>query len=120
MTILIQRMREELVRRNYSPSTIQIYVQAVEAFQQHVGKPLDDLGPDDIRHYQVHLLEDRKLANGTVVLHVSALPFLYIRVLRRRDMKEDLPYPKRLPVVLSREEVGRSSTPPRIYSIARC
>jgi site-specific recombinase XerD len=103
-------MREELVRRNYSPSTLRTYLQAVEAFQQHAGKPLDDLGPDDIRHYQVHLLEDRKLANGTVVLHVSALRFFFIRVLKRRDMKEDLPYPKRLkrlPVVLSREEVGR-------------
>ena len=110
MTPLIQRMREELVRRNYSPSTLRTYLQAVEAFQQHSGKPLDDLGPDDIRHYQVHLLEDRKLANGTVVLHVSALRFLYVRVLKRRDMKEDLPYPKRperLPVVLGREEVGR-------------
>jgi site-specific recombinase XerD len=38
------------------------------------------------------------------------LQFLYVWVLKRRDMKEDLPYPKRpkrLPVVLSREEVGR-------------
>lgn len=86
MTTLIQRMREELVRRNYSPSTIQTYLQAVEAFQQHIGKPLEDIGPDDIRHYQVHLLEDRKLANGTVGLHVSALRFLYIRVLKRGEI----------------------------------
>ena len=44
------------------------------------------------------------------LLFVGMLRFLYIRVLKRRDMKEDLPYPKRpkrLPVVLSREEVGR-------------
>ena len=56
VTTLIQWMREELVRRNYSPSTIQTDLQAVEAFQQHVGKQLEDLGPDDIRHYPVHLL----------------------------------------------------------------
>jgi site-specific recombinase XerD len=45
-----------------------------------------------------------------VVHHIAALRFLYVRVLKRRDMKEDLPYPKRpkrLPVVLSQEEVGR-------------
>jgi integrase/recombinase XerD len=123
VTTLIQRMREEFVRRNDSPSTIQAYLQAGEAFRQHIGQQLEDIGPDHLRHYQVYLLEDRKRANGTVVLHVSALRFLSIRVLKRRDMKEDLPYPKRpkrLPVVLSREEVAASSTPPRIGSIARC
>ncbi len=110
MTILMQRMREELVRRTYSETTIRSYLHAVEAFRQHVQKRLDHLGPDDLRRYQVYLLEDRKLANGTVVIQISALRFFYIKVLKRRDMKEDLPYPKRLkrlPVVLSQEEVSR-------------
>ena len=110
MTILLQRMREELVRRTYSETTIRSCLHAVEAFRQHVGKRLDHLGPDDLRRYQVYLLEDRKLANGTVVIQISALRFFYIKVLKRRDMKEDLPYPKRLkrlPVVLSQEEVSR-------------
>jgi integrase/recombinase XerD len=109
VTILLQRMREELVRRTYSETTIRSYLHAVEAFRQHVQKRLDHLGPDDLRRYQVYLLEDRKLANGTVVIQISALRFFYIKVLRRRDMKEDLPYPKRLkqlPVVLSQEEVS--------------
>jgi integrase/recombinase XerD len=109
MTPLMERMREELVRRNFSPMTIRSYLHAVEVFQQYLGKPLEEAGPDDIRHHQVYLLEDRKLAKGTVVIHVSALRFLYVRVLKRREMKEDLPYPKcrkRLPVVLSREEVA--------------
>ena len=110
MTILLQRMREELVRRNYAATTIRSYLHAVEAFRQHMRKRLDHLGPDDLRRYQVYLLEDRKLANGTVVIQISALRFFYIKVLKRRDMKEDLPYPKRLkrlPVVLSPEEVAR-------------
>jgi integrase/recombinase XerD len=110
VTILMQRMREELVRRTYSETTIRSYLHAVEAFRQHVKKRLDHLGPDDLRRYQVYLLEDRKLANGTVVIQISALRFFYIKVLKRRDMKDDLPYPKRLkrlPVVLSQEEVSR-------------
>jgi integrase/recombinase XerD len=110
VTILLQRMREELVRRTYSETTIRSYLHAVEAFRQHVGKRLDHLGPDDLRRYQVYLLEDRKLANGTVVIQISVLRFFYIKVWKRRDMKEDLPYPKRLrqlPVVLSPEEVSR-------------
>jgi integrase len=61
--------------------------------------------------YQVHLLEELEV--GTVANHVGALRFLYVRVLKRRELKEDLPcphYPKqkrRLPVILSQEEVSR-------------
>jgi site-specific recombinase XerD len=103
-------MRQELVRRNYAGTTIHTYLKAVEHFSLHVGTPLDQLGPDDIRSYHAHLLEDRKLAVNTVVLNICALRFLYIKVLKRRDMKEDLPYPKqrlRLPVVLSPGEVAQ-------------
>ena len=110
MTTLIQRMREELVRRNYAATTIQSYLKAVEHFREYINSPLDQLGPDDIRSYHAHLLQDRKLAVNTVVLNVCALRFLYIRVLKRRDMKEDLPYPKqrqRLPVILSPGEVAQ-------------
>ncbi len=110
MTPLLQRMREELVRRNYAESTIYTYLQAVDAFRHHVGKRLDHVGPDDLRRYHTYLIEDRKLAVGTVVMQISAFRFLYVRVLKRRDMKEDLPYPKRpkrLPTVLSQEEVQR-------------
>jgi integrase/recombinase XerD len=110
VTTLIQRMREELVRRNYAATTIQSYLKAVEHFQEYINAPLDQLGPDDIRSYHAHLLEDRKLAVNTVVVNVCALRFLYIKVLKRRDMKEDLPYPKqrqRLPVILSPGEVAQ-------------
>jgi site-specific recombinase XerD len=103
-------MREELVRRNYAATTIQSYLKAVEHFQEHIKAPLDQLGPDDIRSYHAHLLENRKLAVNTVVVNVCALRFLYIKVLKRRDMKEDLPYPKQrqqLPVILSPGEVAQ-------------
>src|SRR6202011_2237732 len=79
-------------------------------FRRHTGRRLDHVGPDDLRRYQVFLLEERKLAVGTVVAEIAALRFFFLRVLKRRDMKEDLPYPKRrrrLPVVLSPEEVQR-------------
>jgi site-specific recombinase XerD len=93
VTTLIERMREELVRRNYAATTIHSYLKAAEHFRQHVDSPLHQLGPDDIRSYHAYLLGERKLAVNTVVLNVCALRFLYIKVLKRRDMKEDLPYP---------------------------
>jgi site-specific recombinase XerD len=103
-------MREELVRRNYAVTTIQSYLKAVEHFREYINTPLEQLGPDDIRSYHAYLLGDRKLAVNTVVVNVCALRFLYIKVLKRREMKGDLPYPKqrqRLPVILSPEEVAQ-------------
>jgi len=58
VTTLIQRMREELVRRNYAETTIRMYLKVTEDFRRYVDKRLDQLGPDDIRRYQVHLLEE--------------------------------------------------------------
>jgi integrase/recombinase XerD len=110
VTILIERMREELVRRNYAATTIHSYLKAVEHFRSHIDTPIEEVGPDDLRSYHAHLLGTRKLAVNTVVLNICALRFLYIKVLKRRDMKEDLPYPKqrlRLPVILSPNEVAQ-------------
>ena len=110
MTQLRRMMLEELQRRNYSDNTIRQYLLAVRQFAQHFGKPPDQLGPDELRTYQAHLLRDRKLAVGTVVARVAALRFFFVRVLKRHQFREDLPYPKdrrRLPTVLSLEEVTR-------------
>ena len=110
MTTHLQRLHEELVRRHAAASTMASYRKIVETFREHVGKRLDRVGPDDLRRYQVFLLEGRQLAVGTVVIHISGLRFFFLRVLKRRHMKEDLPYPKhrrRLPTVLSPEEVQR-------------
>jgi site-specific recombinase XerD len=110
VTTLLQRLHDELVRRHYATTTRESYLRIVKAFHRRSGGRLDRVGPDDLRRYQVYLLEERKLAVGTVVAEIAALRFFFLRVLKRRDMKEDLPYPKcrkRLPVVLSPEEVQR-------------
>ena len=110
MTALLQRLHDELVRRQYATTTRESYLKIVNAFRRHTGQRLDRVGPDDLRRYQVFLLEERKLAVGTVVAQIAALRFFFLRVLKRRDMKEDLPYPKRrkrLPVVLSPDEIAR-------------
>jgi integrase/recombinase XerD len=76
----------------------------------YFGKSPDKLGPDDLRSYQAYLLTERKLAVGSVVARVAALRFLFVRTLKRREFREELPYPKdhrRLPTVLSLDEVAR-------------
>ena len=109
MTPLRQRMLEELQRRNYSSETIRGYIFAVREFAEHYGKSPEGMGAEELRHYQVHLLQERKLAPNTVEGRISALRFLYRKVLKRRDLTfDDLTFPKtpkKLPVVLSHEEV---------------
>jgi site-specific recombinase XerD len=103
-------MLEELQRRNYSKSTIRYYLQAVADFARYFGKSPDKLGPGELRSYQAYLLRERKLAVGTVVAHVSALRFFFLKTLKRRLPLDDIPYPKhprRLPMILTVEEVAR-------------
>ena len=110
MTHLRKMMLEELQRRNYSEITTRKYLQYVTAFARHFGRPPDKLGPNDLRSYQAYLLQERKVTPGTAVNCVAALRFFFIKTLKRHQYREFLPYPKdrrRLPTVLSREEVSR-------------
>jgi site-specific recombinase XerD len=110
MTQLRKRMLEELQRRNFTENTIKTYLRVVEDFARYFAKSPDRLNQDDIRKYQVHLLQERKLTVKTVRLHTAALRFFYVKTLRRRYLHEDVPYPKspkRLPSVLSPDEVAR-------------
>ena len=67
MTTLLQRLHDELVRRHYATTTRESYLKILKAFQRHIGKRLDHVGPEDLRRYQVYLLQERRLAVGTVV-----------------------------------------------------
>ena len=111
MTPLRQRMLEELQRRNYSPATTRGYILAVRQFAEHFGKSPEQLGAEEVRRFQLYLLNEKKLAPGTVEMRMSALRFLYKKTLKRRDLAyDDLIFPKKpkkLPVVLSPEEVTR-------------
>jgi site-specific recombinase XerD len=104
-------MLEELQRRNYSQATTRSYIFAVKQFAEYFGKSPEKLGAEEIRRYQLYLLNEKKYAPGTVEIRMSALRFLYKKTLKRRDLGfDDLVYPKRpqrLPVVLSPEEVTR-------------
>jgi integrase/recombinase XerD len=111
VTSLRQRVLDELQRRNYSPATTRGYILAIKQFADYFGKSPERLGGDEIRQFETYLLRDKKLAPGTVEGRMSALRFLYKKTLKRRDIAyDDLIFPKtprKLPVVLSPEEVSR-------------
>ena len=110
MTRLRKMMLEELQRRNYSAITTRNYLRVVTEFAKYFGKSPDKLGPNELRTYQAYLLTECKLTPGTVVNRVAALRFFFVTTLKRHQFREFLPYPqdrRRLPTVLSREEVAR-------------
>jgi len=62
VTQLRQKMLEELQRRNYSHRTAKTYLRIVSEFAEYFHQSPDKLGPEQIRQYQAHLLQTKKLA----------------------------------------------------------
>jgi site-specific recombinase XerD len=123
MNLLRQRMIEDLTIRNYSPRTIKIYIDRVAKFAQFFGRSPDKLGPAQIREFQLFLVQTKKCSWTQLNQTVCALRFFYNICLGRTRMIDHIPYPKqpkKLPVVLSHDEVRSVfDAHPRTSSIAR-
>ncbi len=89
-------MLEELERRNYARTTIDSYIHTVEHFAQYFRRSPDQLGPDQIREYQVALFKKFKLAPNTVSRRLAALRFFYIQTLKKAWSVAETPYPKKV------------------------
>jgi len=118
MTPLRRRMIEDMRIRNLSPHTQRAYVEQVSRFARHFGQPPERLGQNDIRAWQIYLVEERRLAASSISIAVAALRFVYTVSLKRPwVVEEGIPtsrQPKKLPVVPSPEEVsvpGRGEKP---------
>ena len=108
MTALRQRMLEDLRIRKYAPTTVACYIRSVAEFAQHFNKPPDQLGPEEIRSWQLFLLREKRVKLSTYIQAVCALRFFYHNTLHRRIEIDRIPLPryeKKLPVVLSKTEV---------------
>jgi site-specific recombinase XerD len=110
MTPLRRRMIEDMRLKNLSPGTIEAYASRVATFARHFGRSPQDLGRDDVRAYLLHLIQKKKVSWSVYNQTLAALRFLYEVTLGRKDVLERIPFPKqprRLPVVLSLDEVAR-------------
>jgi site-specific recombinase XerD len=109
MTPLRQRFIDDLRIRNLSPKTIEAYVAGVARFARHFGRSPDQLGPEEVRAFQLELI-GRGVSWSLFNQTVCALRFLYRVTLRRPEQLPFIPFGKRprvLPRVLSGEEVVR-------------
>jgi integrase/recombinase XerD len=94
MTALRQRMLEDLRIRNYAPTTVACYIRSVAEFAQHFHKPPDQLGPEEIRSWQLFLLNERRVKLSTYIQAVCALRFFYRNTLNRKIEIDRIPLPR--------------------------
>jgi len=109
MTPLRQRMLEDLQLRNYSAHTMRAYLHCVADFAKHFGTSPEHLGPEQVRTYQLFLVQEKQVAWPSVVQTVCALRFFYRVTLGRPVMLEYIVPPRRpftLPTILSQAEVA--------------
>jgi site-specific recombinase XerD len=111
MTSLRQRFIEDMQVRNFSPVTQASYTREVLGFARYFNKSPELLGPEQIRAYQVYLTNERKLGVVSISVATSAIRFLYRVTLKKNwcmaDMIPAPKVPKKLPIILSPEEVVR-------------
>ena len=110
MTPLRRRMTEDLTLHNLSPKTIRLYINWVADFAQYFRASPEQLGPEHVRSYLLHLVQERQASCNVRKQACLALQFLYRVTLGREWIVEKIACPrapKKLPVVLSRDEMAR-------------
>ena len=103
-----RKMKMDMELENLSLRTIQTYLTWMKNFTLHYGRSPEELGDDDIRNYLYFLIKEKRVAQSSINQAYSALKFFYQTTLGRDWNGEKIPRskgPKKLPVVLSKEEV---------------
>ncbi|MCU7940492.1 MAG: site-specific integrase [gamma proteobacterium symbiont of Bathyaustriella thionipta] len=106
---LRQRMIEDMNMRKFKAHTQTDYIRAVKKLAEFLGKPITSATKEDMRRFQLHLAETRT-APGTINTTISGVRFLFQVSLDDREVVRPLshvPQPRKLPVVLTVEEVTR-------------
>lgn len=110
MTAARQRMVEDMRLRNFSPHTQDAYLRAVKQFTKHFMKAPQTLNGEHVRQYLLHLVQERRASWSLYNQARCALQFFFRVTLGRDENFDSLPCArdrKRLPVVLSQEELRR-------------
>jgi integrase/recombinase XerD len=106
---LRRRLIEDMTIRRLRPRTQHDYIRRVKSFADFLGRSPDKATAEDVRRYQLRLASTGATV-PTVNVSATALRFFFRVTLKRHDLAEELVSarePRRLPVVLSSEEVGR-------------
>jgi site-specific recombinase XerD len=103
-------MIEDMQLRGLAERTQEVYVAAVRQLAEHYGKSPDQISDEELRQYFLYLTNEKKASSSTVTIALCAIKFIYEQTLRQEWPTLTLvrpPRERKLPVVLSREEVHR-------------
>ncbi len=108
MTPLRKRMVEDLQLRGMSERTQEMYVRAVQQLAQYYHKAPDQINDEELRQYFLHVKNDKKWSRSASTVALCGIKFFYEQTLKKpwstlRFVRA--PKEKKLPVILSIEEV---------------
>ncbi len=110
MTKLREQMILDMTLRGFAPNTQSTYLRVISQLARHYGRAPDRISNRDVKAYLFHLHQNAKRSTGTCNVASAALRFFYHKTLGRTHTDYDIPIarmPKKLPQVLSRDEVAR-------------
>ena len=110
MSPLRTRFLQDMQLHGYSPKTQSCYVGAVVALAKYYRKSPEFITEEELRRYFLHLTLERKVARTTATIALCAIKFFFQSTLQRNWTCFKLlrpPKSKKLPVVLSRQEVQK-------------
>jgi site-specific recombinase XerD len=106
---LRQRMLDDMRMRKFGEKTQLDYVRAVRKFAQYLKRSPDTATVEELRNYQLHLV-DHGVSPASLNSAISGLKFFFTVTLDRSELvakMQPVHLPRKLPVILSPEEVGR-------------
>ena len=106
---LHQRMLDDMRMRKLAPKTQSHYIRAVRQFAGFLGRPPDTASVEDLRRYQLHLV-DHGISPISLNAAITGLKFFYEVTLEQAELMsrmQPVRIPRTLPAILSRDEVAR-------------
>lgn len=110
MSELRKRMLEDMQLKGLSPRTQEAYVGAAIGLAKYHRRSPDQLSEEEVRSFFLYLVNEKRVATSTFRIYLYGIKFLFEKTLQRKWQVFNLLHPqkrKKLPVVLSREEVQR-------------
>jgi integrase/recombinase XerD len=107
MSVIRQRMIEDMQLHGYAAKTQEAYVGAVRGLAKYYKRSPEEITQEEVRAYFLWLVKERGVARSTLMIHLSGIKFLFEKTLKREWIIFNLVRPQKrtkLPVVLSSEE----------------
>jgi integrase len=101
-------MIDDMQLRNLATGTQKHYIACVASFARFFHDTPANLDIEAVRQFQLYLINQRKLSPEAINIYISAIKFLYLTTLKMSWTSDSFPRarrPRRLPVVLSQQEV---------------